>query len=106
MQARDASRSIVLRGAALLKKATADRPSHAERLRHRVLVSPLIDPVQKFDKPLAIDPKKDFVVFGVVQRELRITAAKRDPNLTVNQFRTHSMTFAPGYYLRIDGRRL
>jgi hypothetical protein len=33
---------------------------------YRILASALIDPVQKFDKPLAVDPKKDFVVLGVI----------------------------------------
>jgi hypothetical protein len=58
----------------------------------RSVISALIDPVQKFDEPLAIDPKKDFVVLRVVRREWTITAVKRYPNFTVNQFRTHTIT--------------
>jgi hypothetical protein len=66
--------------------------SSLTRVNRSLRFFPLIDPVQKFDEPLAIDPKKDFVVLGVVRRELTITALKRYPNFTVNQFRKHTIT--------------
>jgi hypothetical protein len=82
-------------------------PARPVRLssRFRILVSALIDPVQKFDKPLTIDPKKDFLVLGVIQRELTITAAKRYPNFTVNQFRTHTVMSPLGSSLPKNRRK-
>jgi site-specific DNA-methyltransferase (adenine-specific) len=71
-------------------KITWKRSSaHSDRLAARpvYVISALIDPVQKFDEPLTIDPKQNFVVLRVVRREWTITAVKRYPDFTVNQFR-------------------
>jgi hypothetical protein len=46
----------------------------------------VINPIQKFDKSLIIDPKEDFVIFWIILGKLLIatTEIRRDryPNLT------------------------
>jgi len=53
----------------------------------------VIDPSQKFNEPLIIDPKEDFRVFWIVLRKLLITTTEGGadvyPNLTVDQFWVH-----------------
>jgi hypothetical protein len=54
----------------------------------------IIDPIQKFNEPLTIDPKEDFLIFGIVLRKFLITATENrgdvDPNLTIDQFWAHT----------------
>ena len=40
--------------------------SRANRTQLDRLASALINPIQNFDEPLAVDPKKYFVVLGIV----------------------------------------
>jgi hypothetical protein len=53
----------------------------------------VIDPSQKFNEPLIIDPKEDFRVFWIVLRKFLITTTEGGadvyPNLTVDQFWVH-----------------
>ena len=46
----------------------------------------VIDPIQKFDEPLVIDPKENFLIFGIILGKFLIatTESGRDvyPNLT------------------------
>ena len=48
----------------------------------------IIDPIQKFNKPLTIDPKEDFLILCIVLRKFLITATENRldvyPNLTVD----------------------
>ena len=48
----------------------------------------IIDPIQKFNKSLTIDPKEDFLILWIVLRKFLITAAEKGPdvypNLTVD----------------------
>jgi hypothetical protein len=46
----------------------------------------VIDPIQKFDEPLVIDPKENFLIFGIILGKFLIatTESGRDvyPDLT------------------------
>jgi hypothetical protein len=55
--------------------------------------SSVIDPTQKFNEPLIVDPKEDFHIFWIVLRKFLITTTEGGadvyPNLTVDQFWLH-----------------
>jgi hypothetical protein len=55
--------------------------------------SSVIDPTQKFNEPLIVDPKEDFLIFWIVLRKFLITTTEGGadvyPNLTVDQFWLH-----------------
>ena len=55
--------------------------------------SSIIDPTQKFNEPLIVDPKEDFLIFWIVLRKFLITTTENGadvyPNLTVDQFWLH-----------------
>jgi hypothetical protein len=48
----------------------------------------IIDPIQKFNEPLTVDPKEDFLILWIVLRKFLITATGNRPgvypNLTVD----------------------
>ena len=55
--------------------------------------SSVIDPAQKFNEPLIVDPKEDFLIFWIALWEFLITTTEGGadvyPNLTVDQFWVH-----------------
>ena|SRR5271165_7427478 len=55
--------------------------------------SSVIDPIQKFNEPLIVDPKEDFLILWIVRRKFLITSTEGGadvyPNLTVDQFWVH-----------------
>jgi hypothetical protein len=59
------------------------------------LGSSVIDPIQKFNEPLIIDPKEDFLILWIVLRKFLITTTESIadvyPNLTVDQFWVHML---------------
>jgi hypothetical protein len=50
--------------------------------------SPVIDPIQKFNKPLTIDPAENFLILWIIRGQLLIAATENGtdvyPNLTFN----------------------
>jgi len=48
----------------------------------------VIDPIQKFNKPLTIDPKEDFIILWIILWKFLIAATENGsdvyPNLTVD----------------------
>jgi hypothetical protein len=68
------------------------RPTHqaagGNRLNYFLRGSLVIDPIQKFNKSLTIDPKEDFLILWIVLRKFLITATEKGPdvypNLTVD----------------------
>jgi hypothetical protein len=68
------------------------RPTHQAaggyRLNYFLRGSLVIDPIQKFDKPLTINPKQDFLILWIILRKFLIAATKNGanvyPNLTVD----------------------
>jgi hypothetical protein len=59
------------------------------------LGSAVIDPIQKFNEPLIIDRKEDFLILWIVLRKFLITTTESGadvyPNLTVDQFWVHDV---------------
>lgn len=55
---------------------------------HLLRVSLVIDPIQKFNKPLTVDPKRDLLILWIILRKFLIAAAESGldiyPNLTVD----------------------
>ena len=57
-------------------------------LFYRLRGSLVIDPIKKFNKPLTIDPKEDFIILWIILRKSLIAATENGldiyPNLTVD----------------------
>ena len=65
------------------------KPSALYVWRYNFLRIPLaIDPIQKFDEPLTIDPKQDFLILWIILRKFLIAASGTAfdvyPNLAVD----------------------
>jgi hypothetical protein len=65
------------------------RPSILAAPVPKILRIPLaIDPIQKFDEPLTIDPKQDFLILWIILRKFLIAASETAfdvyPNLAVD----------------------
>jgi hypothetical protein len=70
-------------------EAIKAKPSALYVWRYNFLRIPLaIDPIQKFDEPLTIDPKQDFLTLWIILRKFLIAATGTDfdvyPNLAVD----------------------
>ena len=46
----------------------------------------IIDPIQKFNKPLTIDPEQDFIVFWIILGKSLVGVSDVYPNLAVDYF--------------------
>jgi hypothetical protein len=60
--------------------------SNGARLSHLCFLaaSSVIDPIQKFDKPLAVDPTGNFLILWIIRGKLLIAATESRPDVYPN----------------------
>jgi hypothetical protein len=68
----------------LFRSRGAAKDGGGNRLNYFLRGSLVIDPIQKFDKPLTINPKQDFLILWIILRKFLIAATKNGPNVYPN----------------------